>query len=59
MRVPNLRTAPKRQSLSNVLLTKILKNVYPPRPLFIVGTRLLQIMVAVHIQTSTAAGKSV
>ena len=38
MRVPNLRTAPKRQSLSNVLgqitiLTKILKNVYPPRPL--------------------------
>ena len=37
MRVPNLRTAPKRQSLSNVLgqitvLTKILKNVYPPRP---------------------------
>ena len=46
------------QSLSNVLgqitiLTKILKNFYPPRPLFNVGTRLLQIMVAVHIQTST------
>ena len=64
MRVPNLRTAPKRQSLSNVLgqitiLTKILKNVYPPRPLFNVGTRLRQIMVAVHIQTSTAAGKFV
>ena len=48
----------RRQSLSNVLgqitiLTKILKNLYPPRPLFNVGTRLLQIMVAVHIQTST------
>ena len=46
------------QSLSNVLgqitiLTTILKNVYPPRPLFNVGTRLLQIMVAVHIQIST------
>ena len=35
------------------ILTKILKNFYPPRPLFNVGTQLVQVMVAVHIQTLT------